>query len=178
MCKVLYHFFHTHFITFRAKFVLGRLHKDRAKSNGCARTLQKTGSGFLKEKLLLFGFWQRPLSKGTGNHPSAKQQIMSVALNHTRGAWQLKRTHLGKQGGTAPSSGRKVLFLFLLFLVAKRSAFPLGHGTRSIALALIAVHMHLLLVRLTWLSHFTKQIPGFSGGCGTLGDAAVSSNPP
>lgn len=81
---------------------------------------QKTGFGFLKGKLLLlFGLQQGPLSKGTGNHPSAKQQITRVSLSHPRTLWKLKRIHLGKQGRTAPSSGRKVLFLFLVFLIVK-----------------------------------------------------------
>lgn len=90
--------------------------KTMPKATDVHIPFQKTGFGFLKGKfLLLFGFQQRPLSKATGNHPSAKQQITSVSLNHTRTLWKLKRTHLGKQGGTAPSSERKVLFLFLSF---------------------------------------------------------------
>lgn len=119
-CAKSYYFFHVHFIAFRAKLVLGRLHKDRAKAMDVHVHFQKTGFGFLKGNfLLLFGLQQRPLSKGTGNHPSAKQQIMSVSLHHTRALCKLKRIHLRKQGGTPPSSGRKVLLLFLVFLIVK-----------------------------------------------------------
>lgn len=81
---------------------------------------QTPGFGFVEGKfLLLFGFQKRPLSKVTVNHPSAKQQITSVFLNHTCPLWKLKRIHLGKQGGTAPRSVGKRLFLFLIFLIVK-----------------------------------------------------------
>lgn len=60
---------------------------------------QKTGFGFLQGNFfLLFGFQQRLFSKGTENHPSAKQQITSVSLNHTRALWKLERVLFGKAG--------------------------------------------------------------------------------
>lgn len=92
-------FRHILFLSFRAKFVLGCLHRDHAKSDGRARTLSKNRLWLPAGKLfLLFGFQQRLFSKGTENHPSAKQQITSVSLNHTRALWKLERVLFGKAG--------------------------------------------------------------------------------
>lgn len=88
-------------------------------------------------------FSQRPLCKGTGNHHSAKQQTWSVS-SATHTLWKPKRIPLGKQGWSAPRSGRKCLFLCLIFLI-KWSPSPPGRGTHCTALALIAVHLHLCL---------------------------------
>lgn len=88
-------------------------------------------------------------SKGTGNHPSAKQQITSVSLHHIH-SWKLKKIHLGKQGWIVPRSGKEaILFISLIFLIVKWSISPPGHGTHYMALASIAAHTHLCL----WGSH-------------------------
>lgn len=88
---------------FRVKFLLGCLHEDRAKSNGCARTLLKTSSGLLKGKcLLFFGFQQRLLSKGTGNHPSVNNKLQAFP-SATRTVCGNRRSHMEEQGGPAPS---------------------------------------------------------------------------
>lgn len=74
-----------------------------------------------------------------------------------------------KQGWTALRSGRKHLFLFLIFLIVKRSASPPGHGTHCIALAWIAYISACEVHTITSLHEAQPRLY-------TTGDVAGSSN--
>lgn len=164
-----YCFFHTRLTAFRAKFVLGCLQGDHAKNNGCARTLSNTRFWLPGGKVLVVWFSAKASFQRHREPPYCKTtNYQCFPQPHTL-CGNLRGFIWEKQGWTALRSGRKHLFLFLIFLIVKQSASPPGHGTHCIALAWIAYISACEVHTITSLHEAQPRLY-------TTGDVAGSSN--